>query len=123
MKHFILTWLGSAIALLITAYLVSQILPNGGFVVKSFSSAMVAAAVIGLVNGFIRPILTILTFPITFFTFGLFAFILNAALLVLASNFTPGGGFQILSFPAALIGSVILSIVSSLINFVVRIVD
>ncbi|BAZ08044.1 phage holin family protein [Calothrix sp. NIES-3974] len=122
MKNFILTWLGSAIALLVTSYLVAQILPNGGFVVTNFNSAMIAAAIIGLINAFIRPILKILTFPITLLTFGLFAFVLNAALLMLASNFTPGGGFQITSFPAALIGSIILSIVSSIINVLIRIV-
>ncbi len=122
MKNFILTWLGSAIALLVTSYIVAQILPNGGFVVTNFNSAMIAAAIIGLINAFIRPILKILTFPITLLTFGLFAFVLNAALLMLASNFTPGGGFQITSFPAALIGSIILSIVSSMINVLIRIV-
>lgn len=123
MKHFILTWLGSAIALLITANVVAQILPSGGFIVNDFSSAAIAAAVIGLVNAFIRPILKILTFPITLLTFGLFAFVVNAATLILASNLTPGGGFQIQSFLAALIGSIVLSIVSSLINFIIRIVD
>lgn len=117
MKHFLLTWLASAVALLITA----QIVP--GFVVRTFVAALVAAVVIGLVNALIRPILSILAFPITLITFGLFTLVLNALTLWLASAITPGYDFQIRGFLAAFLGSIVLSIVSSLINYFFRVVE
>ncbi|CEJ47702.1 phage holin family protein [Umezakia ovalisporum] len=116
MKHFLLTWLGTAVALLITANFVP------GFFVKNFVTALVAVAIIGLVNAFIRPILGILAFPITLITFGLFTFVINALSLWIASNFTPGYGFEIQGFWSALLGSIVLTMVSSLINYFLRVV-
>ncbi|ABA23911.1 Membrane protein of unknown function [Trichormus variabilis ATCC 29413] len=117
MKHFLLTWLATAVALLITAHIVP------GFVVKSFVAALVAVIVIGLVNALVRPILSILSFPVTLLTFGLFTFVINALTLWLASALTPGSGFQIEGFVAAFLGSIVLSIVSSLINYLLRAVE
>ncbi|MEA5593121.1 phage holin family protein [Rivularia sp. UHCC 0363] len=117
MMHFLLTWLGTAVSLLITAYIVP------GFVIKSFVAALVAAVIIGLVNAFVRPILSILTLPITLLTFGLFTFIINGFTLWLASIFTPGYGFIISGPLAALLGSIVLAIVSSVINYLLRAVD
>jgi putative membrane protein len=114
MKHFLLTWLGTAIALLVTARIVD------GFVIKTFIAALVAAAVIGLVNAIIRPILALLAFPITLITFGLFTFVINALTLLLASYLTPVTGFQIDGFVPAFFGSIVLSIVSSMINYLLR---
>jgi putative membrane protein len=117
MKQFLLTWLSTAVALLITANIVP------GFYIKSFVAALVAAIVIGLVNAFIRPILGILAFPITLITFGLFTLVINALTLWLASALTPGYGFEIRGFLAAFLGSIVLSIVSSLINYFLRVID
>ncbi|MFM2060779.1 MAG: hypothetical protein RLZZ507_449 [Cyanobacteriota bacterium] len=117
MKNFLLTWLGTALALLIT----SQIVP--GFMIKTFVAALFAAIVIGLVNAIIRPILSVLAFPITLITFGLFTFVINALTLWLASAITPGSGFQIQGFIPAFLGSIVLSIVSSVINYFLRVVD
>ncbi|MBW4611749.1 MAG: phage holin family protein [Desmonostoc vinosum HA7617-LM4] len=117
MPHFLLTWLGTAVALLITAKIVS------GFVVNDIVIALVAAVVIGLVNAFIRPVLRILTFPITLLTFGLFTFVINALTLWLASALTPGSGFEIKGFVPALLGSIVLAIVSSIINYFLRVVE
>ncbi|AHJ29991.1 phage holin family protein [Nodularia spumigena CS-584] len=114
MKHFLLTWLGTAVALLITANVVP------GFFVRDFVAALVAVAIIGLVNAFIRPILSILAFPITLITFGLFTFVINALTIWLASNLTPGYGFEIQGFWPALAGSIVLTIVSSLISYFLR---
>jgi len=114
MKHFLLTWLGTAIALLVTARIVD------GFVIKTFIAALVAAAVIGLVNAIIRPILALLAFPITLITFGLFTFVINALTLLLASYLTPVTGFKIDGFVPAFFGSIVLSIVSSMINYLLR---
>lgn len=117
MKHFVLTLLGTAVALIITSQIVQ------GFNVTSFPAALVAAVVIGFVNAFVRPVLSFFTFPITFFTLGLFTFVINALMLILASKLTPVQGFTITNFGAALIASVVLSIVSSIINFFVRVID
>lgn len=117
MPHFLLTWLGSAIALIITANIVP------GFYVKNFVAALIASLVIGLVNAFIRPILGILAFPITLLTFGLFTFVINAFCLWLATQFTPGYGFLIHGFIPALLGSIVLTIVSTIISYFLRAVD
>ena len=66
--------------------------------------------IISVVNTFVKPILLFLTFPITIVTLGLFSFVLNALMLMLASNFTPG--FEIEGFGAAIIGSLLLSLVT-----------
>jgi putative membrane protein len=117
MKHFVLTLLGTAVALIITA----KVVP--GFKVDGFTGALIAAVVIGFVNAFVRPILSFFTFPITFFTLGLFTFVINALMLILASKLTPGYGFVVRDFGAALIGSIVLSIVSSIIHYFVRVVE
>ncbi|BAY65527.1 hypothetical protein NIES22_56330 [Calothrix brevissima NIES-22] len=117
MKHFLLTWLGTAVALLITSKIVS------GFVIQTFVAALVAAIVIGLVNAFIRPILRFFAFPITLLSFGLFTFVINALALWLASALTPGSGFEIKGFFPALLGSIVLAIVSSVINYFLRVVE
>jgi putative membrane protein len=117
MQHFLLTWLGTAIALLITAHFVP------GFIVKTFVTALVAAVVLGLVNAFVRPILRLLTLPINLITFGLFTFVINAFTLWLASVLTPNYGFEIRGILPALLGSIVLAIVSSIINYLLRVID
>jgi putative membrane protein len=114
MKHFLLTWLGTAIALLITA----RIVP--GFIIQTFVVALVAALIIGLVNAIIRPILSLLAFPITLITFGLFSFVINALMLLLASEIIPISGFEIKGFIPAFFGSIVLSIISSIISYCLR---
>ena len=111
MPHFLLTWLVTAISLIITANLVS------GFVVSSFGAALVAAVVIGLVNAIVKPILVILTLPLTILTLGLFLFVVNAITIWLAGVLTPG--FDVTGLLPALLGSIILTLVASGINFLV----
>ncbi len=112
MPHFLLTWLLTAVSLVITANLVS------GFVVKSFVAALVAAVVLGLINAIVRPILVVLTLPITVVTLGLFLFVVNALTIWLAGSIT--SGFIVTGFVPALIGSIVLTIVASVLNFVVE---
>jgi putative membrane protein len=100
------------VALLITANIVP------GFFIKNFFTALIATLIIGLVNAFVRPILGFLTFPITLITFGLFTFVLNALTLWLASVLTPG--FEIRDIWAALLGSIVLAVVSSAISYLMR---
>ena len=108
MLQFLLTWLATAVSLIITAFFVP------GFDIVSFSSAIFGAAVLGLVNALIKPILIIFTLPLTILTLGLFLLVINAISLGLVSYLTPGllvGGF----FPA-LFGSIVLTFVSSFVD-------
>ena len=75
MLQFLLTWLATAVSLVITAFIVP------GFAIVSFSSAIVGAAVLGLVNAVIKPIIVLFTLPLTILTLGLFLFVVNAIAL------------------------------------------
>ena len=95
-------WLLLAAALL----LVANLYP--GVVVKSFGSALIAAFVLGLFNALLRPILVLLTLPVTLVTLGLFLFIINALLFYFAASLLEG--LSVTGFGAALIGSLIYSL-------------
>jgi len=82
--------------------------------VASFSSALVAALVIGLLNMLVRPVLVLLTIPITLLTLGLFLFVINALMFWAASGLV--GGFHVAGFWAALLGSLIYSALGVLID-------
>lgn len=97
----LLKWLLSAAALLFVAYV------YGGVQVQSFSSALIAALVIGLFNAVLRPVLVILTLPVTVVTVGLFLFIINALMFWAAAGVLDG--FHVNGFMAALLGSLIYS--------------
>lgn len=104
MLSFFLTWLLTAISLIITA----KIVP--GIYVANFQAAMIAVVVMGLVNAIVKPILTILTLPLTILTLGLFLFVVNAISLSLVSYLTPG--LTVNGFWPALFGAIVLSLVS-----------
>lgn len=106
--QLLLRWLLSAAALLAVTYLYS------GVQVSSFTSALIAAAVIGLLNMIVRPVLVVLTLPVTIVTFGLFLFIINALMFWAASGLLDG--FVVRGFVAALIGSLIYSLLRLLIE-------
>ena len=97
----LLKWLLSAAALLCVAYIYS------GVQVNSFTSALIAAFVIGLFNVVLRPVLVVLTLPVTIVTVGLFLFVINALMFWAAASVLDG--FQVTGFAAALIGSLIYS--------------
>lgn len=108
--RIIIKWLLSAVALLAVAYLYS------GVQVNSFGSALIAAAVIGLLNMIVRPVLVVLTLPVTIVTLGLFLFVINALLFWAASGLL--SGFHVNGFLAALLGSLLYSAVGLLIETV-----
>jgi putative membrane protein len=97
----ILTWLLAASALLLVAYLYP------GVQVQNFTSALIAAFVIGLFNMVLRPVLVLLTLPVTVITLGLFLFVINALLFWAAASVLDG--FHVNGFGAALLGSLIYS--------------
>ncbi len=108
----ILKWLLSAVALLAVAYIYP------GVVVGSFGSALLAALIIGLFNMVLRPVLVLLTLPVTVITLGLFLFVINALMFWAASGVLDG--FSVQGFGAALLGSLIYSAMGLVIDAVLK---
>ncbi|MDC0834434.1 hypothetical protein AY599_10685 [Leptolyngbya valderiana BDU 20041] len=109
MPQFLITWLLTALALVVTAYIVPGLALPGGL-----TAALIAAVILGLVNAIVRPILIVLTLPITIVSLGLFLFVINAIGIWLVGYFT--AGFTVNGFLPALVGSIVLSIVTSILN-------
>ncbi|MFT4983017.1 MAG: putative membrane protein [Flavobacterium sp.] len=110
MKLIIRILLTSALVLLIANFMT-------GVHVAGFTTALIVAVVLGLLNVFIKPILIILTLPITVLTLGLFLLVINALIILLCDNIV--GGFSVDSFWTALFFSIILSILQSIIYKIV----
>ena len=108
----ILNWFSSAAALLGVAYLYP------GVAIGSFVGALIAVAVLGALNLVVRPILVLLTLPATVLTLGLFLFVVNALMFWAAASLVPG--LRVDGFVAALIGSLIYSVLHLLIDFVLE---
>ncbi len=107
--NLLVRWLLNAAALMVVAYIVP------GFYVRGFFSALIAAAVIGLVNATLGVLVKIITFPLTILTLGLFLIVVNALMLRVAAMFVPG--FNLNGWWPALIGAVLLSLVSWFLNW------
>jgi len=108
MKRFLIHWLVIALALWVTAY----ILP--GVHIESTQALAIAAIVLGLVNALVRPILTLLTLPITILTLGLFYFLVNGFTFLLATKVVPGFGVSIYWW--TVLGALGVSIISSFVG-------
>lgn len=108
----IVKWLLAACALLLVAYLYD------GVQVRSFPSALIAAAVIGLFYVLLRPVLVLLTLPVTVVTLGLFLFVINALLFWAAASVLDG--FYVRGFWAALLGSLIYSVLMVIVDAALR---
>ena len=102
----------NALALMATTYVVP------GFKVDNFTTAVLAAVVVGVVNTFIRPILAFVTAPLNVVTLGLFAFVINAVVLFIVSTFVPG--LMIDGWVPAILASIVLSVVSTALNSVLK---
>jgi putative membrane protein len=83
-----------------------------GITVDSFYTAVVAAVILGVFNAILKPILVLLTLPITLLTLGLFSLVINAALFIFAASFIEG--FAVASFWYALLGSLLMSLISTI---------
>jgi putative membrane protein len=110
MVRLIVHWFISAILLLVVAHFVP------GFHVDGLKSALIAALVIGLINGTLGLFLKIITFPLTIFTFGLFLLIINAIMLLVAAHFVRG--FYVTGFAPAFWGALALSILQLLVKWI-----
>ena len=102
MLKIVVRWLLLAAALLLVAQLYA------GVVVASFGSALIAALVLGLLNALLRPLLVLLTLPVTVLTLGLFLFVINALMFYFAAAVLDG--FNVTGFVAALVGSLLYSL-------------
>lgn len=108
----LINWLVSGLAILATSYLLS------GVHIEGFSTALIVAVVLGIVNAFLKPILVILTLPINILTLGLFTLVINAILVLLVSSLVPG--FKVSGFLWALLFSLVLSVVNSILHQVIK---
>ncbi len=111
MVSLLIRWVLNALALLAVAYLYP------GVRVEGFFAAAVAALALGLANALIRPILVLLTLPVTIVTLGLFLFVINAALFWLVAQIVKG--FAVQGFLAALLGSILYSLITLVVGWVV----
>ena len=106
--RFLIRLVLNGIAIIVAAYFVP------GLTLSGPGAALVAGAILGFVNAIVRPLLFLLTLPVTLLTLGLFIFVLNAACLGLTAAVVPG--FDIESFWGALFGALIVTIVSWILN-------
>ena len=109
MMLIITRWLVITVAILLASRFIS------GIRVDSVLTAIIAAGILGLINVFIKPVLILLTLPLSIITLGVFTFFINAFLLELVSHMVPG--FEVEGFLAAFLGALMISIVSWLANF------
>jgi putative membrane protein len=105
-------WLINAVALIAVAYLMPSI------TVSSFGAALVAALILGLVNAIVRPVLVLLTLPVTIVTLGLFIFVLNGLLFWAVAEWVEG--FAVGGFWSGVLGAILFSIVSWLLSALVQ---
>lgn len=110
--HILIALILNALALIGTAYIVP------GFKVDTFTTAVLAAIVLGVVNTFIKPILSFISTPLTVVTLGLFAFVVNAVVLFIVAAVVPG--FTLEGWTPAILGAIVLAIVSSILNSVFK---
>ena len=96
------------VAIMVTSYLLD------GIRISGFSAALFAAAILGILNAFFRPILLILTLPINILTLGIFTFVINAIMLMMVSGVI--SGFEVSGFWSAVFGSLLISLVSSVLT-------
>jgi putative membrane protein len=110
MVRLLVKWILDAVALLVTAKLVP------GFVISSFSSALIAVLVVGLLNVTLGALLKLITLPLGILTLGLFFLVINALILKLASGLVPG--FLVQTWGAALVGALVLAVLHMLFSLV-----
>jgi len=110
LSHILISWIVTTLAIIVVTHLIP------GVKVSSLGAAIVAAAILGILNALVRPILVILTLPLTIVTLGLFLFVINALMFQLAGALVPG--FHVDSFWSALLGSLIVSTIAYVVHSV-----
>ncbi|KKS97660.1 MAG: hypothetical protein UV73_C0006G0014 [Candidatus Gottesmanbacteria bacterium GW2011_GWA2_43_14] len=110
--RFLVDLLIRALVLLLTASVVP------GFKITDYVTAVIVALILALLNLILKPVLIILTLPATILTLGLFMFVINAILLLIASRLV--SGFQIENFGTAILASIVITVISTLLNILIR---
>jgi putative membrane protein len=108
--RMLLHWLANALALMALPYIFTSITIDK----NSFLTALIVALVLGLINTLIRPLLVLLTLPVTILTLGLFIFVINGLLFWAVGNFVPG--FHVSGFWAGVFGAIVYSVISWLLS-------
>lgn len=111
MLRLLLIWLCNALALLTVAYLLPGVRVDG------YESALIAALVLGLINTLVRPLLILLTLPVTVLTLGLFLLVINGLLFWFAGSVLRG--FEVSGFWTGLMGALLYSIISSVLSLLI----
>src|SRR5260363_279622 len=111
MIRILIIWLINALALFVLPYIISSIQ------IRGFGTALVAAVVLGWINALIRPLLVLLTLPVTMITLGLFIFLINALLFQFSAWMVKG--FEVADFWSALFGSILYSLISWLLAWLI----
>lgn len=109
---FVLKILVTSLAVFFGAYILDGVYLDG------FPTAILVALVIGFLNAFLKPILVVLTIPITFFTFGLFLLVINAVIILLADSAL--SGFEVNSFFTAMLFSILVSVITWILEAIAR---
>ena len=104
MRNLLLVWLINALALLVLPYVVPSVQVDG------FVTALVAALVLGFVNTLLRPVLVLLTLPVTLVSLGLFIFVINGLLFWMVANLLDG--FHVEGFGSAVLGAIVYAVIS-----------
>jgi putative membrane protein len=104
MRNLLLVWLVNALALLVLPYVVPSVQVDG------FVTALVAALVLGFVNTLLRPVLVLLTLPVTLVSLGLFIFVINGLLFWMVANLLDG--FHVEGFGSAVLGAIVYAVIS-----------
>jgi putative membrane protein len=112
MMGFVLTWIGDSVAIWLVAYLFR------GVTVSSWQTAFVAGLVLAVINAIVRPILVVLTLPITIVTLGLFYFVVTAICLVITSKLVDG--FVVQGFFSTIVASIFIGVISAIIQGVLK---
>ena len=112
MQGLLLRWIILTVAILVTSLLMD------GIQVGGFFSAFFTAALLGILNAFFRPVLIILTLPINILSMGLFTFVINALLLMMASGVI--AGFHVSGFWSAVFGSMVIGLISIVLNMMIN---
>jgi putative membrane protein len=108
MKGILINWLIITVAIMIAAHYIQ------GIRVRSWQSALAGGAILGILNAVVRPLFVFLTFPVTVLTLGLFLFVINALMFLIAGSVIQG--FRVRSFGPALLGSLVVTVVSCVAN-------
>lgn len=108
--NLIASWFLHALSLILIPFIIS------GIKVDSITHALIAAAVIGIINTLIKPILVILTLPITLLTLGLFIFVINGVLFWLAGSYVPG--FHVTNLTTGIVGALAYSVISTILVWI-----